>query len=120
MTAVLDPDRLAALGEDLGEPEFVEQTLRIYLAELPKRQQAIAAALAADDRGSISGVAHSLKSASALFGADEVQGICLSLELQAAALPAEVLVLRVDELNLACQRAQAAMLAWLAAQGSNR
>jgi HPt (histidine-containing phosphotransfer) domain-containing protein len=120
MTTVLDADRLTALGEDLGEAEFVEQTLRIYLGELPKRQAAMNAALRADDRGAMSGVAHSLKSASALFGAYEVEAICLTVELQAPTMDGVHLASTVDELNAACDRVRTAMNAWLAAQGSNR
>ncbi len=120
MTTVLDPDRLAALGEDLGEAEFVEQTLRIYLGELPKRQAAMNSALRADDRGAMSGVAHSLKSASALFGAYEVEGLCRTIEAQAPALDELDLASTIDELNAACDRVRIAMNDWLAAQGSNR
>ena len=120
MNSVLDADRLAALGHDLGEAEFVEQTLRIYLGELPKRQAAMNAALRADDRSAMSGVAHSLKSASALFGAYEVEGICRTVELQAPTLNELDLASAVDELNAACDRVRTAMIGWLEAQGSNR
>jgi len=120
MTTVLDPDRLAALGDDLGEAEYVAQTLRIYLGELPKRQAAMTFALRAGDRGAMSGVAHSLKSASALFGAYEVEGICRTIEAQAPTLDEVDLAGMVEELNLACDRVRIAMNDWLAAQGSNR
>jgi HPt (histidine-containing phosphotransfer) domain-containing protein len=120
MTPVLDARRLAELGDDLGDAEFLEETIGVYLSELPKRRAAMNAAHDVHDDDALRGVGHSLGSSSALFGAAEVEIACRALELYPPGLDMAGVAELVAQVNVACDRAQVAMQEWLAAQGSNR
>ena len=74
-TAVLD-----ALAEDLGDREVVEEVVRVYLALLPGRQGAIAAAAEQGDLTRLRREAHTLASASATVGALALRDVCRALE----------------------------------------
>jgi HPt (histidine-containing phosphotransfer) domain-containing protein len=71
-TAVLD-----ALAEELADPAAFARLLRLYLDRLPDRVEDVVNAADAED---LAAAAHSLKSASATFGAAEVARIAAELE----------------------------------------
>lgn len=81
----IDWPTLSALEEDLGDAEFVAETVTIFLDELPGRTSAV---LDGIDRGSpqdFREAAHSLKSSSAMLGALLLAELCAQLEQLAAA-----------------------------------
>lgn len=76
---------LATLESDIGDREFVVDTIEVYLGELPGRVAAIAQALLEGDARGVKAVAHSLKSSSAMLGAIPLSEMCAQLEATAAA-----------------------------------
>ena len=120
MPLVLDAARLAELGEDLGDLDFLAETVGIYLTELPGRHGAMRDAFAIGDRDRLRAGAHSLGSASALVGALELELACREMELRATqASPAELTAL-YDRWSASCGRTETAVRGWLEGQGSNR
>ena len=125
MPPVLDRAQLDALGDDLGDVEFLRETVELYLGELPTRRSAMLEAFEVSDRTAVRERAHSLGSASAMLGAAELAAACRAIEHAAAgAQPAELAALRTQWTG-ACDRTAAALRQWLAPnasadQGSNR
>ncbi|HQZ86544.1 MAG TPA: Hpt domain-containing protein, partial [Actinomycetota bacterium] len=76
----IDWSVLDTLVEDIGDREFVVETVRVYLAELPGRVGAIIGAVEQGDSEAVKAAAHSLKSSSAMLGAVGLARICRDLE----------------------------------------
>jgi HPt (histidine-containing phosphotransfer) domain-containing protein len=88
--AVLDA-LLAQLGDDAAmRLDLIDS----YLVESADQVATIAQAMAADDPGTVAGVAHSLRSASALLGAVTLAELLLRVEDVARTAPADVADLR--------------------------
>jgi HPt (histidine-containing phosphotransfer) domain-containing protein len=118
MPPILDSERLAALGDDLGDAEFLRETVEIYLGELPSRQTAMRNAHSVGDRTDMRDRAHSLGSASAMLGLMELESSCRLVELNAqGADDVELSRLFGDWMN-SSERALVAVTAWLSTQGS--
>jgi CheY-like chemotaxis protein len=112
-TGPLDGDRLQSLQEQLGDAGLLRDTVRTYLAELPGRRAALAAALAADDRDSLRLVSHSLKSSSAMLGAVALAEVCAELEQASGeGAPAELAAL-VGRVETGAPEAGDALARWL-------
>src|SRR5262249_25429344 len=73
---VLDLTRLKALEEQLGDLGLLRDTVRTYLTEMPRRRDALRAAVRDDDRTAVKLVAHSLRSSSAMLGATSLAQRC--------------------------------------------
>jgi HPt (histidine-containing phosphotransfer) domain-containing protein len=110
--------------EELG-PDFVVQLVSVYLADLTVRCRQVQDAAEADpvDRAGLSAAAHTLKSSSALVGAEQMEEACRLLEGQVRQDdPGAELrqgALRVHELR---EATRGALTGWvdLTVQGSNR
>jgi len=97
--ATVDGEIVAALREDLGGA--VGELVGLYLRELPTRVAAVRAGVTARDGDAVAAAAHSLRGASATFGAAGLAALCAALEqavregrladLAAAAAPLEAL-----------------------------
>ncbi len=79
----LDTGTLDQLGEDLGDPVLVRQTLGVYLEELPTRLVALHQGHASGSPEETRAVAHSLKGASGMLGAMRLSRLCAQMETQA-------------------------------------
>ena len=120
MAPVLNFQILDELGDDLGDADFLRDTIAGYLTELPRRQADMRAAFDENDRPELRGQAHSLGSASLMLGAVELAGACASIERSAlTADPSELMGLFEVWVD-ASERTAVAMGDWLAVQGSNR
>ena len=120
MSISFDAGRLTELGDDLGDPEFLRQTVEVYLQELPGRAAMMHHAVRTDERMLLEESAHSLGSASAMLGALELSDACRSIERQAAVVDLDRLMVLVDLWTSSVERADTALRQWLSAQGSNR
>ena len=112
MPPVLDVARLAELGVDLGDDEFLKETVDIYLAELPGRQTTMRAAFDSGDRERLRAGAHSLGSASALMGASELASACRAIELRARDATSAELASMFHHWSVACDRTGLAIREW--------
>ena len=110
---VLDLEELTALSERLGDLGLLRDTVRAYLTEMPRRRDALRAAVRDDDRAAVRLVAHSLRSSSAMLGATALALRCAEVEEVAddAAKPALMgLAVRVEAL---ADETGAALVRWL-------
>lgn len=76
----IDFSILVTLEADIGDREFVFETIEVYLAELPDRVAAITQGLLRGDLAEVKPVAHSLKSSSAMLGALHLASVCQDIE----------------------------------------
>ena len=76
----IDFSVLATLESDIGDAEFVNATIDIYLDEMPGRLEGIAAGIAAGAATAFGPAAHSLKSSSAMLGALRLSDTCAKIE----------------------------------------
>ncbi|MGS0683849.1 Hpt domain-containing protein [Nakamurella sp. GG22] len=120
MSISFDAGRLTELGDDLGDPEFLRQTVGVYLQELPGRAAMMHHAVRTEDRMLIEESAHSFGSASAMLGAMELADACRVLEQQAATEDLDRIMVLVDLWTSSVHRAEADLRQWLSDQGSNR
>ena len=77
--SLLDEQTLLNL-EELGDRDFIERVLRLYVAQAPKALADLEAALAGEDAAAASRAAHSLKSMSANIGAAGMTGAAGMIE----------------------------------------
>ncbi|MCW2810588.1 MAG: Histidine kinase [Friedmanniella sp.] len=112
MTAVVDPQVLADLARDLGDRDLVRETVELYLGELPTRRAAMVQLAACGDVSTLRANAHSLRSASGLLGAMEMQELCRELELSADVADAGHRAVLIARWQQACDRVDTAMQAW--------
>lgn len=82
MTAFLDLRVLRSLEIDLDDLDLVQETVKVYLDELPARSDQITAAATQGDLDALRFGSHKLGSASALVGAVELHRLCRQLELR--------------------------------------
>ena len=113
MLPVLDHEQLDALGDDLGDVDFLRETVEMYLSELPGRKSLMQQAYTGTDLPGLVEIAHSLGSSSAMLGGAQLATACRAIEHRAAtAEPGELAeLMRVwDE---ACDRTDGAMREWV-------
>jgi CheY-like chemotaxis protein len=84
-TAPVAVEVLTDLVADLGDSQVVEQTLDIYLEELPGRLVSMSDALASEHFDTLRDSAHALKSSSLMLGAVTLSDLCRDLEAVTAA-----------------------------------
>ncbi len=112
---VLSLEQLRELEVQLEGRELVAMTVGTFLAELDGRREAMAGALAAAQRDRLGAVAHTLKSSSALLGAQPLADACARVErLAAAATDIAVLAAAVSEVERAAGATAIAMAGYLA------
>jgi len=85
----VDLGKLRELEEQLDDRALVVTTVNTYLGQLDIRRAAMAEALQARDHGALRAAAHTLKSSSALLGADPLAEACAQLERSATAHSSE-------------------------------
>lgn len=72
----VDPAVLAELETELGDPALVNALIASFVEELSDRTQAIRTAVDINDLDSLKRAAHTLKSTSALVGANDLAAVC--------------------------------------------
>jgi len=110
---VLDLARLTDLEEQLGEGDLLRETVRTYLTELPRRRDALRAALRDDDRDAVLQISHSLRSSSAMLGATELAQRCAEVEVAAREAAPEALSALSDGVDSVAAKTGAALTRWL-------
>lgn len=82
MNRALDPNVLESLRQlnQKGEPDVLSEVLRLFLADTPKRIDAIAEASSRGDATALQRAAHGLKGAAGTIGAVALQAACRALE----------------------------------------
>lgn len=113
---IIDPqalENLRALGDD-GDDSFVKEIIGIYREDLPVRIAALKTARATDDRPLYTRSAHTIKGSSANVGAAQVQSLAALLEQRSKEEPLAALDAEFQQLELACERALAALQAEIA------
>ncbi|MFI1991589.1 ATP-binding protein [Actinoplanes sp. NPDC020271] len=111
---VLSWAQLRDLEVQLEGRELVAMTISTFLNELDGRKQAMAGALAESRHDRLGAVAHTLKSSSALLGAQPLADACARVErLAAAAVDIAVLAAAVSEVDRAAGAAAIAMTGYL-------
>ncbi len=76
----LDTEILRELGDDLGDPGLVRDTIGIYLEELPGRLVEIHRSHGEGSAEAVRSAAHALKGASAMLGAQRLSAMCAQME----------------------------------------
>lgn len=76
----LDPEAWAMM-KSMTEPAFLAELIDVYLADAPELIEQIRGGLAVDDIETVRRAAHSLKSNSASFGANQLAGAARQLEM---------------------------------------
>jgi HPt (histidine-containing phosphotransfer) domain-containing protein len=120
MAPALDFQILDELAEDLGDVDFLCDTVAGYLAELPGRRTDMQAAFERNDRAELRARAHSLGSASQMLGAVDLAAQCASIERSALGVDAAGISSMFELWVSSCTRTESAMSEWLLVQGSNR
>lgn len=79
---VLDPDVVETLRRltPPGEPDVLQEILTLFLDEVPKKINALHAAVAAGDATAVRRTAHSLKGSSGNIGAHAMYDVCRQLD----------------------------------------
>jgi CheY-like chemotaxis protein/nitrogen-specific signal transduction histidine kinase len=117
----VDLDRLRDLEEQLADRALVVMTVRTFLSQLDGRRAALAAALDRHDRQAMQATAHTLKSSSALLGADALAGACARIEQRARVEATEhELTALVAEVERAVTGTVETMAGYLAETGGAR
>ena len=111
----VDLSRLRELEEQLEDVALVVATVSTYLAELGRRRSALADALGRCDRDAVRAAAHTLKSSSALLGADSLARLCARVEEQAEAGAVAELTSLVADIDEAAAGAAEDMARYVAA-----
>ncbi|HWS33646.1 MAG TPA: response regulator, partial [Actinoplanes sp.] len=112
---VLSLQQLHDLEEQLEGRELVAMTVGTFLAELDGRRQSMAIALSAGDNHRLGAVAHTLKSSSALLGAQPLAEACARVErMAAAAADPGALEAAVSEVDRTAGATATAMAGYLA------
>jgi CheY-like chemotaxis protein len=107
-------DKLRCLEEELADRPLVLATVSTFLAELAGRRAALADALGREDRDALRAMAHTLKSSSALLGAEVLAAACAAVEQHSAAGPQPELGTLVAAVDRASTATESAMTAYLA------
>jgi HPt (histidine-containing phosphotransfer) domain-containing protein len=101
-------DEIRALQRS-GEPGLLSRVLGRYIGETSKLIRNLKDAADRDDIGAIHGMAHNLKSSSALVGAHRMAELCGTLELDSRDGKPEDLPARIADLAAAFNQARAAL-----------
>ncbi len=110
----IDLSRLRELEEQLADRSLVVTTVSTFLAELGNRRMALSDALGRDDRDALRAVAHTLKSSSALLGAEILARSCVWVEERAGTGTTEELSALVASVERASTRTAEAMARYVA------
>ena len=73
----LEQIRAASMGDD----EFMEELIDIYLDDMPRQIQALRDAVENQDAAAAAATAHRLKGASGNVGADSLSALCRDIEM---------------------------------------
>ncbi len=112
MLPVLDREQLDALGDDLGDADFLRETVEMYLSELPGRRSLMQQAYTTSDRPALVEIAHSLGSSSAMLGGTALAAACRAIEHGAVAVDPDELAALMRAWDDACDRTDSAMREW--------
>ncbi|MCA2213950.1 ATP-binding protein [Jidongwangia harbinensis] len=116
----LDLSRLLDLEEQLDDRALVVTTVHTFLDQLDGRRAALTTALRAQDRDTLRATAHTLKSSSALLGADPLAEACALVEKAAHAETAEPeLTALVGQVERAMAGAVRVLAGYLAQNGGS-
>ncbi|MFI5495100.1 ATP-binding protein [Actinoplanes sp. NPDC051859] len=111
-----DLSKLRDLEEQLEDRALVVTTVNTFLSQLDGRRSALAEALRKQDHDALRATAHTLKSSSALLGADPLAEACAEVERNAVAGTSEKdLIALVAEVESAVASAVRVMSGYLAA-----
>ncbi|RZU54395.1 hypothetical protein EV385_6346 [Krasilnikovia cinnamomea] len=114
----VDLGKLRELEEQLDDRSLVVTTVNTFLSQLDERRSALSDALRRRDRNALRATAHTLKSSSALLGADPLASACARVEQLAIAEAGEQeLATEVAEVERAVAGAVQAMNSYLADAG---
>lgn len=108
----LEPEGLSAFLFEAcaGDAEIVEQLVAIFLRSAQDLLAEMRTGLEQADFVSVRRAAHSLKSSSRIFGAEQISGQCQQIELQAKAEQAAGLGEQIAGLSAACARLEETLL----------
>jgi signal transduction histidine kinase/DNA-binding response OmpR family regulator len=111
--ALMDYSRLNEFKEFDDEAQsMTREVVGLFLADAPRRLQAIEEALAAGDVAALSRAAHALKGAAGNIGAAGIQAVCANLEDDArTALPANAAE-RIQHLHALLEKTREALTEW--------
>jgi CheY-like chemotaxis protein/HPt (histidine-containing phosphotransfer) domain-containing protein len=115
-----DLSRLHDLEEQLDDRALVVTTVHTFLDQLDSRRAAMTAALRVQDRDTLRATAHTLKSSSALLGADPLAEACALVEKAAhAETPEPELTALVGQVERAMAGAVRVLAGYLAQNGGS-
>ncbi len=115
--ACVDVSRLHELEDQLEDRLLVLTTVSRFLAELGNRRTALSDALRRRDRDALRAAAHTLKSSSALLGADSLASSCAAVERRAGTGATAELASLVAEVEQAATGTAQAMARYVADPG---
>ncbi|MBN1173540.1 MAG: response regulator, partial [Micromonosporaceae bacterium] len=110
----IDLGTLHGLEAELADRPLVVSTVSAFLAQLDGRRTALSQALERHDRETLRTTAHTLKSASALLGAQSLADACATIEQRANLAPERELLALVEDIERASINAEMTMAAYLA------
>jgi CheY-like chemotaxis protein/HPt (histidine-containing phosphotransfer) domain-containing protein/anti-sigma regulatory factor (Ser/Thr protein kinase) len=113
-TPAVDLNRLRALAEELADRPLVVATVSTFLAELDRRRTAMTDAADRGDREALRATAHTLKSSSALLGADTLAAACAAVERRATTAARHDLARLLTAVDQAAVPAAAALAGYIA------
>jgi len=97
----IDAQALARLNS-IGGTAFVREMIELFLADAPRRLQAIRDAQASDDLVAISEATHALKSSARTLGSNHVHALAAQIESMTRFEQSENLPALLDDLERAC------------------
>ena len=114
--AVLNRDSLEALKslQSEGDDGFLKEMIELFLADTPERFADMDVALASGAQQDFVRAVHSIKGASANFGADDLHAMCAEVEQMGRAGQMGETDLKVQALRAEFERVRSALLAEVA------
>lgn len=97
----IDTQALARLN-NIGGPSFVREMIELFLADAPRRIQAVRAAQVAGDLVAVSEATHALKSSARTLGSNSVHALASQIETMTRLQHSENLPTLLDHLEQAC------------------
>ena len=116
MTEVLDPatlERLRTLARVSNNPVLLSHLIELFLEDTARRMAGLRQAVAQQNPQALRVLAHSIRGGAAIVGASEIVSKCNELEELQSAWTARIPAV-VDELARAIERAQIALMEFLA------
>jgi len=98
----IDTQALARL-DSIGGAAFVREMIELFLADAPKRLQAVRDAQAAGDLNAISEATHALKSSARTLGSNQLHALASQIESMTRFQHSENLSALLDDLEQACR-----------------